>query len=91
MYLPQEVTIVTQILWYEQTVKIPAGFYYVPADPDGVSIRDLKKYAITAESLKDIAVYIDPETGALSNAFVDTGIFDNTSSSLGGFSGGNVG
>lgn len=91
VYLPQEVTIVTQILWYEQTVKIPAGFYYVPADPDGVSIRDLKKYAITAESLKDIAVYIDPETGALSNAFVDTGIFDNTSSSLGGFSGGNVG
>lgn len=91
VYLPQEVTIVTQILWHEETVKIPAGFYYVPADPDGVSIRDLKKYAITAESLKDIAVYVDPKTGALSNAFVDTGIFDNISSGLGGFSGGNVG
>ena len=91
VYLPQEVTIVTQILWLEKTVKIPAGFYYVPADPDGVSIRDLKNYAITAESLKDIAVYVDPKTGALSNAFVDTGIFDNISSGLGGFSGGNVG
>lgn len=91
VYLPQEVTIVTQIFSYEKTVKIPAGFYYVPADPDGVSIRDLKNYAITAESLKDIAVYVDPKTGALSNAFVDTGIFDNISSGLGGFSGGNVG
>ena len=89
-----------------KTAKIEKGFYYVYAKDDGTSLKDLatnlfvgtdpndntakKPYKIDPSSLKNYSVYID-SNGNISNAYVDTGIWDNTNTGLGGFSGGNVG
>lgn len=92
--------------WQSKTARIEKGFYYVYAKDEGTSLKDLatnlfegdnlndnvdkKPYRIDPSSLKNYSVYIDSE-GNISNAYVDTGIWDNTNTGLGGFSGGNVG
>lgn len=89
-----------------RTKTIKKGFYYVYSKDNGTSLKDLatnlfegdnlndnvdkKPYRIDPSSLKNYSVYIDSE-GNISNAYVDTGIWDNTNTGLGGFSGGNVG
>ena len=49
-----------------------------------------KPYKIRPEDLAQYTVYINPNDGTLSNAFVEPGIYGSDSSALGGFSGGNV-
>lgn len=82
---------------------IEAGFYFIPATEDGISLTELrngvvsptpvegKPYKVGLESLKNFSVVINTDGSLSSNAFVDPGIYDNTSTGLGGFSGGNVG
>ena len=85
---------------------IPRGdFFYIESSESGISIetlaQEIKKeqtiegyvnpYRATEEELAMIKVYIDLETGQLGGAYVDTGLDDNTDSSMGGFSGGSVG
>lgn len=74
---------------------IPKGFYYVPAsDPDGISLTELAEnpmnYTVSEEELARYSIYINKETGKLSDAYVDTGLEDSSASALGGFSGGKV-
>lgn len=89
-----------------KTVTIKQGFYYVYSLDNGTSLKTLatdlftgdkleentekKPFKVDPNSLKDYSIYIDKD-GNISNAYVDTGLFDNTSTGLGGFSGGNVG
>lgn len=86
------------------TYQIPRGhFYYLNSEEYGTSIATLaaaikaeeegveNPYKATEEELAKIKVYINIETGQLSGAYVDTGLDDNTASSVGGFSGGSVG
>lgn len=91
---------------YNETVTISKGFYYVYSLDGGTSLKTLatdlftgnnlddntekKPFKVDSNSLKDYSIYIDKD-GNISNAYVDTGLFDNTSTGLGGFSGGNVG
>lgn len=70
---------------------INPGFYHIPPTSGGTSITALVNATpLTPAELKDMSVIIKPD-GSFSNTGIDTGIFDNTSSGLGGFSGGNVG
>lgn len=90
-----KVTYKPHLFSWSKTVELSPGFYFVAADDDGTSLTDIAEdpddYRIAnLEELKDYSVYIDPETGNLSNAYVDTGLFDNESAGLGGFSGGNM-
>lgn len=79
------------------TKKITAGFYYVPATAEGTSLTALMDkdsdgnylYKIDPATLKDYSIYID-ENGNISDAYVDTGIYDNNIVGDGGFSGGKV-
>lgn len=84
---------VTYSYWRDPAI-MPAGFYKIDAEPGGTSLITIAKnaedYKITTDELKDSAVYIDPQTGKISNAYVDTGIYDNDSVGLGGFSGGSM-
>ena len=74
-------------------VVINPGFYYIDAVNNGVALSDFNSKAvlIPESSLKDIAVYIDPNTGKISDSYIDTGLDDNESVGIGGFSGGTVG
>lgn len=103
LYTPNGFTIrYTYTFWLpivgtvERTVdkEISSGFYYISATDDGTNLRELAEdpnsYLIDPSVLSDYSIYIKPD-GSLSNAYVDTGLFDNTSTGLGGFSGGNVG
>lgn len=76
-----------------RTKSVAPGFYYIPATADGTSLSKLAdnpdEYRIEPDSLKDYSIYINPD-GTLSNAYVDTGIEDNSSVGVGGFSGGNM-
>lgn len=77
----------------QQNYTIQQGFYRVPATERGTSLSELASnsanYRVDQESLKNSAVYVDPDTGELSNAYVDTGIY--TDDGLGGgFFGGAV-
>ncbi|MCI6731193.1 MAG: hypothetical protein MR487_02555 [Lachnospiraceae bacterium] len=77
---------------YEEELIAP-GFYYILASDDGTSLSKLAEnpddYKVKPEDLKNYSVYINAD-GSLSNAYVDTGLFDNNSVGLGGFSGGSV-
>lgn len=80
---------------------VPQGFYFIYADSgDGTSLSDLvnavegpnaqkKPYKVPLESLKEYSVYISPD-GSISDAYVDTGIYDNETAGLGGFTGGSM-
>jgi len=72
---------------------IAHGFYYIPASTDGTSLFDAANSLVklTEAQVREMSVYIDPITGELSNAYVDTGLFDSDLSGAGGFSGGTVG
>ena len=47
-------------------------------------------YTVSEEELARYSIYINKETGKLSDAYVDTGLEDSSASALGGFSGGKV-
>ena len=71
---------------------IPKGFYYVPAsDADGVALTDFDwaAHTIDPEMLQQYSIYIDPYTGKINDAYVDTGLEDS-SPNMGGFSGGMI-
>lgn len=95
LYFKNDVKVVTKT-WIFVTITdeytIPAGFYLVPAG--GISLEDVAKnlsnYSVSEADLRAASVYIDPETGELGKAYVDTGIFDNESAGDGGFSGGGI-
>ena len=85
---------------------IPSGFYYIPASDEGTSLKVLadipsgvygtindtdKVHRINPNDLSKYSVYINKETGAMSDAFVDTGLIGNSDLGESGFSGGNVG
>ena len=77
-----------------RTITVPYGFYYVPAAQSGNTalstiVTNLSQYQIATETLKDYSVYVNPD-GSLSNAYVDTGLYDSESAGEGGFSGGKV-
>lgn len=75
------------------TKNIQPGFYYISAVDGGTSISSLvDKTPLTEADLEAMSIYIDAN-GNLSNAYVDTGLYDNSGSGLGngGFSGGNMG
>lgn len=87
--------------WATESFQIPAGFYFIPATPDGTSIAKLtdlgaenntekKPWAIDPEDLDDYSIYIK-EDGTMSNAYVDTGLIGNGDLGESGFSGGNLG
>ena len=75
------------------------GFYYIEAKNGGTSLIDVAKdvaengedsvYYLDPEELPQYSVYINPD-GTLSNAYVDTGLEDNNSPAVGGFSGGSI-
>jgi len=99
IYFADNVTVknTRYFLWWptdKTEVVVEKGFYYIPASDEGTTLLKLAshkdEYKINEESLKNYSVYIDPETGSLSNAYVDTGIFDNSTVGLGGFSGGSM-
>jgi hypothetical protein len=75
---------------------IPQGFYYVSTSghPNGISLTALANnpmnYTVSEEELARYSIYINKETGKLSDAYVDTGLEDSSASALGGFSGGKV-
>jgi hypothetical protein len=46
-------------------------------------------YRIDPDELKEYSIYINDD-GTLSNAYVDTGLEDNNSPAVGGFSGGSI-
>lgn len=88
----------------DKTYRLEPGFYLIPAATDGskgtsltklteTEIKDgqtVYKYKVDPNSLKDYSIYIKPD-GSLSNAYVDTGIYDsNNINSTGGFSGGTI-
>ena len=83
-----------KFIFFENTITIKKGFYYIPASDGGTSLLELAakkdQYRIDETELKNYSVYIDPATGTLSNAYVDTGLYDSDSTGLGGFSGGNM-
>jgi len=85
---------------------IPSGFYYIPASDEGTSLKVLadipsgvygtindtdKVHRINPNDLSKYSVYINKETGAMSDAFVDTGLIGNSDLGESGFSGGNMG
>ena len=83
-----------------QTIK--QGFYWVAATKDGTSLSKLVGITnaneipeqieyLTPEELANMSVYISPRDGSISDSYVDTGLADNESTGLGGFSGGSVG
>ena len=92
LYFERAVTIKVRSLtdWGDYT--IPAGFYYVTAN--GTNLITIAKnpanYRIDEEKLRSLTVYIDPTDGSMSNAYVDTGIYDDKVGAIGGFSGGNM-
>lgn len=82
-----------------QTIK--QGFYWVAATKDGTSLSKLVGITqanekpneiefLTPEELSSMSVYIKTD-GSINNSYVDTGLADNESTGLGGFSGGSVG
>lgn len=74
--------------------QVAPGFYWINATDKGTSLSVLADnpadYRIDPAELKDFSVYINPD-GSLSNAYVDTGLLDDSSVGAGGFSGGNMG
>ena len=97
LYFANQVDIKYKQYWLifpvTKTKTIAPGFYYIAADPNGTGLSKLadnpNTYLVAAEDLKDYSIYINPD-GSLSNAYVDTGIEDNSSVGVGGFSGGNM-
>lgn len=73
---------------------ISKGFYYIPAGgANFLAIQDgqclLSKYHITKEDVAKYTKYIDPNTGSMNSAYVDTG-FETDDATVGGFGGGSV-
>lgn len=52
--------------------------------------KEMKPYAVDKQDLANYSIYVN-EDGTLSDAYVDTGLEDNNSTGVGGFSGGKVG
>ena len=62
------------------------------ADKEYGTIADIDKiHRINPAELDKYSIYIDPKTGAMSDAYVDTGLIGNSNLGESGFSGGNVG
>ena len=102
LYFARDMDIKVKALWGilgTDTYRIPSGFYHVDATSGGTNLIDIAKdverngqnsqYVVTQEELRQLSVYIKND-GTLSNAYVDTGIFDSESATIGGFSGGNM-
>lgn len=49
-----------------------------------------KPFRVAKEELSALSVYINPNDGTLSNAYVDTGIYDSEGVGMSGFTGGSV-
>lgn len=79
--------------YFSEGKTIAPGFYHIPATAGGTSLSKLAdnpdSFKVLPEELKDYSIYINAD-GSLSNAYVDTGLFDNNSVGFGGFSGGSV-
>lgn len=100
LYFAQQTTLYygSYFSWGGSSVKIEPGFYYIsPREDTEVCITALMDedsdgnylYKIDPATLKDYSIYID-ENGNISDAYVDTGIYDNNIVGDGGFSGGKV-
>ena len=91
--------------WQSKEVNISKGFYYIYATTNGTSLTALtdlftgtdltqntsqKPYRVDPASLAEYSIYVN-EDGTLSDSYVDTGLEDNNSTAVGGFSGGNMG
>ena len=73
---------------------ISKGFYYIPAGGKNfLAIENgqcvLSKYHISKEDVVKYSKYIDPNTGSMNSAYVDTG-FETDDATTGGFGGGRV-
>ena len=75
------------------TKTVSPGFYWLDATDNGTSLTVLadnpNNYRIDPDELKEYSIYINDD-GTLSNAYVDTGLEDNNSPAVGGFSGGSI-
>jgi len=73
---------------------IAPGFYYIKASTNGTSLLDIAKYPaqypkLTDEQVRSMAATINPLTGEIDDAYVDTGIL-NGQGTTAGFGGGTV-
>lgn len=93
------------VIPYTNTYTLPKGFYYIYAKDGGTGVTKLatdlftgsdlnentqkKPYKVDEATLEQYSIYINRD-GTLSNAYVDTGLYDDNNATTGGFYGGAI-
>lgn len=95
LYFEDDVTVeYVKLIGSNEYYTIEDGFYYVPTGGKNyLAIENgkclLSKYKIDPDDLDEYSKYINPNTGSMSSAYVDTG-FETDEETIGGFGGGSV-